>query len=53
MTSIPTVVVVDDAAEVRTLVRTRLRLSGRFDVVGEGCRRGTRLSRWPAASAGR
>ncbi len=32
----PTIVVVDDAAEVRTLVRTRLRLSGRFTVVGEG-----------------
>ena len=36
MTSIPTVVVVDDAAEIRALVRTRLRLSGRLDVVGEG-----------------
>jgi PAS domain S-box-containing protein len=32
----PTIVVVDDAAEVRTLVRTRLRLSGRFTIVGEG-----------------
>jgi PAS domain S-box-containing protein len=32
----PTVVIVDDAAEVRTLVRTRLRLSGRVEVVGEG-----------------
>ncbi|HYO41539.1 MAG TPA: PAS domain S-box protein [Nocardioidaceae bacterium] len=32
----PTIVVVDDAAEVRSLVRTRLRLSGRFVVVGEG-----------------
>jgi PAS domain S-box-containing protein len=31
-----TVVVVDDAVEVRALVRSRLRLSGRFDVVGEG-----------------
>jgi PAS domain S-box-containing protein len=31
----PTIVVVDDAAEVRTLVRARLRLSGRLDVVGE------------------
>jgi PAS domain S-box-containing protein len=30
------VVVVDDAADVRALVRTRLRLSGRFVVVGEG-----------------
>ncbi|GAW50103.1 PAS/PAC sensor hybrid histidine kinase [Nocardioides sp. PD653] len=28
--------VVDDAAEVRTLVRTRLRLSRKLDVVGEG-----------------
>ena len=32
----PSIVVVDDAVEVRTLVRTRLRLSGVFDVVGEG-----------------
>ena len=32
----PTVVVVDDAPELRALVRTRLRLSGRFTVVGEG-----------------
>ena len=31
-----TIVLVDDAPEVRALVRTRLRLSGRFDVVGEG-----------------
>ncbi|WP_082574680.1 MULTISPECIES: PAS domain S-box protein [unclassified Nocardioides] len=31
----PTIVVVDDAAEVRALVRTRLRLSGLLDVVGE------------------
>jgi hypothetical protein len=31
-----TVVVVDDADDVRALVRTRLRLSGYFDVVGEG-----------------
>ena len=30
------VVVVDDAAEVRGLVRTQLRLSGQFEVVGEG-----------------
>ncbi len=36
MTSSPTVVVVDDSAEIRTLVRARLRLSGRLDVVGEG-----------------
>src|SRR3954452_24563965 len=32
----PTIVVVDDAAEVRLLVRTRLRLSGAVRVVGEG-----------------
>jgi PAS domain S-box-containing protein len=31
----PTIVVVDDAAEVRALVRTRLRLSRLLDVVGE------------------
>jgi len=31
-----TVVIADDAADVRGLVRTRLRLSGRFTVVGEG-----------------
>jgi PAS domain S-box-containing protein len=36
MTGLPTIVVVDDAAEVRTLVRSRLRVSGRLDVVGEG-----------------
>ena len=36
MTGVPTIVVVDDAVEVRTLVRTRLTLSGHFDVVGEG-----------------
>src|SRR5436305_4133444 len=30
------VVVVDDAAEVRSLVRTQLRLTGHFAVVGEG-----------------
>ncbi len=30
------VVLVDDSSEVRTLVRTRLELSGRFEVVGEG-----------------
>ncbi|NPC98338.1 PAS domain S-box protein [Nocardioides sp. zg-DK7169] len=32
----PTVVVVDDAAELRALVRARLRVSEHFDVVGEG-----------------
>ncbi|GAA2152127.1 hypothetical protein GCM10009844_35130 [Nocardioides koreensis] len=33
---VPTVVIVDDAAEVRLLMKTRLRVSGLFDVVGEG-----------------
>lgn len=33
---LPTIVIVDDAVEVRTLVRTRLRLSRRLAVVGEG-----------------
>lgn len=33
---IPTIVIVDDASEVRLLVRTRLRLSGKLEVVGEG-----------------
>lgn len=32
---LPTVVVVDDAAEVRLLLKTQLRRSGLFDVVGE------------------
>ena len=32
----PTVAVVDDASEVRLLMKTRLRATGRFDVVGEG-----------------
>jgi PAS domain S-box-containing protein len=32
----PTIVVVDDAPDVRMLLKTRLRLSGRLDVVGEG-----------------
>ncbi|MBI2242884.1 MAG: PAS domain S-box protein [Nocardioides sp.] len=32
----PTIVIVDDAADVRTLVRSRLGLSGRLEVVGEG-----------------
>jgi PAS domain S-box-containing protein len=34
--AIPTIVIVDDAPEVRQLMRTRLRLSGKFEVVGEG-----------------
>ena len=34
--SVPTIVLVDDAPEVRTLVRTSLRLSGALEVVGEG-----------------
>lgn len=33
---VPTIVIVDDASEVRLLVRTRLRLSGKLEVVGEG-----------------
>jgi PAS domain S-box-containing protein len=32
----PTVVVIDDSAEVRSLIRTRLRLSGRITVVADG-----------------
>ncbi len=32
----PTIVIVDDASEVRGMLRTRLRLSGRLAVVGEG-----------------
>ena len=32
----PTIVIVDDSADVRTLVRTQIRLSGRFEVIGEG-----------------
>jgi PAS domain S-box-containing protein len=31
----PSIVIADDASEVRLLIRTRLRLSGAFDVVGE------------------
>ena len=34
--SAPTVVVVDDAADLRALVRTHIRLSGQFEVVAEG-----------------
>ena len=37
MTDSPiTIVLVDDAPEVRALVRTRLKLTGRFNVIGEG-----------------
>jgi PAS domain S-box-containing protein len=36
MRGVPTIVVVDDAVEVRTLVRTALNRSGRLEVVGEG-----------------
>jgi PAS domain S-box-containing protein len=36
MSGLPTIAVVDDAAEVRALVRSRLKLSGRLEVVGEG-----------------
>lgn len=32
----PTLVLVDDSDEVRALVRTRLQLSGQFEIVGEG-----------------
>ncbi|WGL52252.1 PAS domain S-box protein [Nocardioides sp. BP30] len=32
----PTLVLVDDSDEVRALVRTRLQLSGEFEIVGEG-----------------
>jgi PAS domain S-box-containing protein len=32
----PTLILVDDSDEVRALVRTRLQLSGKFDIVGEG-----------------
>jgi PAS domain S-box-containing protein len=36
MSAPPTIVVVDDAPDVRMLLKTRLRLSGRLEVVGEG-----------------
>ncbi len=36
MSERPTVVIVDDSAELRMLVRSRLEASGRFEVVGEG-----------------
>jgi len=32
----PTIVIVDDAAEVRLLLKARLRVTGMFRVVGEG-----------------
>ena len=32
----PTIVVVDDAPDVRMLLKTQLRLTGRLAVVGEG-----------------
>ena len=35
MAQAPTIVIVDDAPDVRSVIRTRLRVSGRFDVVGE------------------
>jgi PAS domain S-box-containing protein len=35
-TALRSIVIADDAADVRGLVRTQLRLSGRFDVLGEG-----------------
>src|SRR5262245_5919071 len=33
---LPTIVVIDDSAEVRSLVKTRLGLSGKLSVVGDG-----------------
>ena len=36
MAQLPTVVIVDDSAELRAIVGARLRASGLFDVVGEG-----------------
>ncbi|HEY0904766.1 MAG TPA: PAS domain S-box protein [Marmoricola sp.] len=36
MTRTPTIVIVDDSAEVRALVRSQIRLAGKLDVVGEG-----------------
>lgn len=36
MTPAPTIVIVDDAADVRLLLRTRVGLSGRLQVLGEG-----------------
>ncbi len=36
MSAKPSIVLIDDSPEVRALVRTQIRLSGVFDVVGEG-----------------
>lgn len=36
MSAVPTIVIVDDSADVRYLLRTRMALSGRLDVLGEG-----------------
>ena len=36
MSRLPTIVVVDDSADVRTLVRAQIRMSKRLEVVGEG-----------------
>lgn len=36
MTLPPTLVIVDDSADVRTLVRTQIRMSKRLEVIGEG-----------------
>lgn len=35
-TRVPTIVVVDDAPDVRSLVRTQIKLTGRLELVGEG-----------------
>ncbi|GAA4819727.1 PAS domain S-box protein [Nocardioides caeni] len=43
MVELPTVVVVDDSAELRSIVATRLRASGLFDVVAEGADGGQAL----------
>jgi PAS domain S-box-containing protein len=37
MSRLPSIVLVDDAADLRKLVRTRISLSRRLEVVGEGC----------------
>ena len=36
MNGVPKIVVIDDAVEVRALLRSTLKVSGQFDVVGEG-----------------